>query len=84
MKLTHDYGPEPLHEVDGRDYLRQEPVHCGAHLHLEVLDGQPFAGRDFLVVRYERSQHRAYFVLTVGGHDATISHMPWMRFWWPE
>jgi hypothetical protein len=88
VKLSHDFGPEPLKPgpEDNRDYLRGQPVHCGTLLHLQVLDGQPFDGRNFIVVRYERSalNGRSYFIVCIGGHDATIGNQPWMRLWWPE
>lgn len=74
-----------------RDYLDDEPIHCGSTLELQSLEVRADDVGEYTVklltgtlVRYERNAGKIVLYVYIGGHEFASSLTPWMRFRWPR
>jgi hypothetical protein len=82
-----------------RDFLDEQPIHCGSGLELQALEYRSDDYGEYTValdrgalVRYEvewyqappgARPHRVVLYSSVAGHSFTARHEAWMRFRWP-
>lgn len=74
-----------------RDYLDNRPINCGIGLILQSIEereddygGYTLPLNEGVRVRYERGGDSIVLFTSLGGHEVTLAHAPWMRFHWPE